>query len=200
MRYQEMIMKGFCNFAWAVGGVLLVVLSASAVRAQYPPGVKQILSDGKPQPMQKLDGVIRVRKDFGVVPMGPGLSQPAVYPCFPFNVAVYDASTLDQKKKPLAISEGTKQGRDDGDYYTCKYEVTVPANKALYAIPVMGGVLLLPKEDDMPMYITDAWIGGTNNKPPRGYERGFVGKYVTLGPVHATYLRFDLSYARVDPN
>src|SRR5437868_3034467 len=103
MTYQETIMKRLCDFGWAVGGVLLFVVSASAVRAQYPPGVKQILSDRKPQPMQKLDGMIRVRKDFGVVPLGPGNSRPSLYPCSPFSVAVYDSSTLDQKKKPLAI-------------------------------------------------------------------------------------------------
>ncbi len=185
-------MKGFGNFVWAVCGVVLLAVSASTVRAQYPPGVKQILSDKKPQPMQTLDGVIRVRKDFGVAPMGPGLSQPAVYPCAPFFVQVYDASTLDQKKKPLAFTDSLmEQGRDDGDYYTCKYKLSVPAGKGLYVTAAMN---------PFPMYITDAWIGGTNNKPPRGYERGFVGKYVTLGTVHATYLRFDLSYARVDPN
>ena len=192
MGYQQMMMKVFCNFAGAVGIVLLLAVSASTIRAQYPPGVKQILSDKKPQPMQVLEGVIRVRKDFGVAPIGPGLSQPVVYPCSPFRVAVYDASTLDQKKKPLVFTDSLlERGREDGDYYTCKYELRVPAGKGLYAIAEMN---------PFPMYITDAWIGGTNNKPPRGYERGFAGKFVTLGTVHATYLRFDLSYARVDPN
>jgi hypothetical protein len=151
--------------------------------------------------MQKLDGVIRWRKDFGVVPMGPGNSQPSLYPCNAFYVAVYDASTLDQKKKPLAVTDGLlERGRDDGDFYTCKYELSVPAGKGLYAIAGIGGKGLLPEEDRSPEYITDAWIGGTNNKPRRGYERGFAGKYVTLGTVHATYLRFDMAYARVDPN
>ena len=56
------------------------------------------------------------------------------------------------------------------------------------------------KKSPPDQYITDAWVGGTNNKPPRGYERGFAGKFVTLGTVKATYLKFDMYYARVDPN
>lgn len=185
-------------FGLIVGGFLLMTTPAVNVRAQYPAGVKQILSDGKPQPMQKLTGLIRVRKDFGVVPMGPGHSQPAVYPCDPFAVAVYDAQAL--KSKPLAISHGMTQGPDQGEFYTCRYEVSAPAGKGLYAIPVMGSILLLPREDRSPMYITDAWIGGSRSKPPRGWERGFVGKFLTLGTTKATYLKFDLNYAQVDPN
>lgn len=181
-----------------VSGFLLVSTQAMSVRAQYPSGVKEILSNGKPQRMQTLLGVIRVPKSFGVVPMGPGHSQPAVYPCQPFSVAVYDAKAL--RSKPLAVySELMTQGRDQEEFYTCKYEVRVPAEMGLYVIPVMGGTLLLPKEDRMPMHITDAWIGGTNSKPRRGWERGFVGKFVTLG-VKPMYLKFDLAYAQIDPN
>jgi hypothetical protein len=57
----------------------------------------------------------------------------------------------------------------------------------------------LPKQCGWSYYITDAWVGGTNNKPRRGWERGFAGKFVTLGN-KAVYLRFDLHYAQVDPN
>jgi hypothetical protein len=183
-------------FGFVLGGFLL--MTTISVRAQYPPGVKEILSDGKPQPMQRLTGLIRVRKDFGVVPMGPGHSQPAVYPCMPFRVAVYDAKAL--RSKPIAVSEGMMEpGPDQEEFYTCRYEVSVPAGIGLYAIATMGGTLLLPKEDRSPMYITDAWIGGTRSKPPRGWERGFVGKFVTLGK-KAMYLKFDMAYAQVDPN
>ncbi len=181
-------------------GFLLICTLAVSVRAQYPPGVKEILATGKPQRMQTLTGLIRVPKSFGVVPMGPGHSQPAVYPCMPFGIAVYDAKELRLRSKPLAVSsELMTQGRDQEEFYTCKYEVRAPVGIGLYAIPVMGGILLLPKEERMPMHITDAWIGGTNNKPRRGYERGFAGKFVTLGN-KAMYLKFDLHYFQVDPN
>jgi hypothetical protein len=181
-----------------LSGLLLIGGLAASVHAQYPSGVKQILSDSKPQPMQTLTGLIRVPKSFGVVPMGPGHKEPAVYPCMPFGVAVYDAQAL--KSKPLVVfSELMTQGRDQDEFYTCKYEFKVPKGRGLYVIPTMGGTLLLPKEDRQPMHITDAWIGGTNSKPRRGWERGFVGKFVTLG-VKPMYLKFDLSYAQVDPN
>ena len=42
--------------------------------------------------------------------------------------------------------------------------------------------------------------GPCDNKPRRGYERGFAGKFVMLGTGKATYLRFDLHYAQADPN
>jgi hypothetical protein len=181
-----------------VVGFLLMATQAITVRAQYPPGVKEILAGDKPQPMQRLTGSIRVPKSFGVVPAGPGHSQPANNPCSPFSVAVYDAQNI--RSKPLVVSEVTTQGRDQEEFYTCKYEVSAPAGRRLYVIPVMGGVLLLPEEDRAPMYITDAWIGGTNSKPRRGWERGFVGKFLTLGTNKATYLKFDMNYAQVDPN
>jgi len=187
------------NFGVIVGGFLLMTTAVVSAHAQYPQGVKQILSDGKPQPTQKLSGLIRVRKDFGVVPMGPGHSQPAVFPCMPFRVAIYDAHNL--KSKPLAVSdEMMTPGPDQEEFYTCRYEMTAPAAKPIYVIPVMGGTLLLPEEDRIPMYITDAWIGGTRSKPPRGWERGFAGKFLTLGTSKGTYLKFDLVYAQVDPN
>lgn len=187
-------------FALLIGGFLATSLDVGSVQAQpYPPGVKEMLAGSKAPAMQRLVGVVRIRKDFGVVPMGPGHSQPSVYPCAPFRIAVYDARST--TSKPLAVSDGMmKPGLDDGEFYTCKYEVTVPAEVGLYTVPVMGGTLLLPKEDRSPMYITDAWIGGTRSKPPRGWERGFAGKYVTLGKAKATYLKFDMVYARVDPN
>lgn len=194
MRNTKLVKISFTLGAWA-----LVLSAAVAANAQYPAGVVEMLKGSKSPKMQRLTGVVRVPKAMGVIPMGPKHPQPAVYPCMPFRIAVYDAKNL--RSKPLAVSDGMmKQGADDGEYYVCKYDVMVPAERGLYAVPVMGGTLLLPKEDRDPMYITDAWIGGTRNKPPRGWERGFAGKYVTLGVAKATYLKFDMTYAQVDPN
>ncbi len=146
---------------------------------------------------QTLTGVIRVRKDFGVIPKGPGLSEPSSEPCGQFYVAVFDAKDL--RKKPLAVTDRVNQGRDKGDYYTCKYELSVPESRRYYAIVGMGGSLLLPEQSRDSMYITDAWIGGTRSKPPYGYERGFAGKYVTINK-RPVWLAFEMTYARVDPN
>lgn len=124
-------------------------------------------------------GQIRWKKDYGVVPMGPGNSQAAVYPCSPFFVAALDTSN---NNKPVTYTDGLlQQGADQGDYYVCNYTMRVPANKSLYIIAGMGGVLLLPKMDRSPYLITGTWIGGSRSKPPAGYERGFTGyQYVTI--------------------
>ncbi len=176
--------------------LLLCVSVESAVRAQYPSGVKEMLAGSK---MLKLSGQVRVKKAFGIVPMGPGHKEASVYPCVPFGIAVYDAGALNSK--PLAVySELMKQGTDTADSYVCKYELMVPANRRIYVVPVMGGTLLLPKEERMPMHITDPWIGGTNPQPRRGWERGFAGRFVTLTRPGGMWLPFDMTYAQVDPN
>jgi hypothetical protein len=179
---------------WIV--LILAAATVLTVSAQYPPGVKRKLAGG---PEQELVGVIRIPKAFGIVPIGPGRKEADPLPCGQFYVAVLDPNN---RNRPIlsTLSESLKQGRDDGEFYTCKYSIGVPANQRLYAIAGMGSDALLPKVDRSPMYITDAWIGGTNNKPPRGYERGFAGKFVTLGTVKASYLKFDMYYAQVDPN
>jgi hypothetical protein len=64
---------------------------------------------------------------------------------------------------------------EEGDFYVCSYSLSLPAARNLYLIATMGGIVLLPKEDRSPMYISDAWIGGTRPKPPAGAERGFTG-------------------------
>lgn len=145
----------------------------------------------------ELTGVVRIPKDFGIVPAGPGLNQANALPCAPFYVAVLNP---DNNNKVVAVTEGLLEpGRDKDNFYTCKYSLQVMANKRLYAIAGMGGPSQLPLGSRWPMYITDAWVGGSNNKPRRGWERGFAGKFVTLG-TRAVYLSFDLHYAQVDPN
>jgi hypothetical protein len=188
--------KNYKSLTSILTAIVFAAATALIVPAQYPPGVKRILAGGAEQ---TLTGVIRIPKNFGIVPNGPGLNEAAPLPCNPFWVAVLDPNHQD---KFIAVTDGLLEpGRDDGIFYTCKYSLTVPANKSLYAVAGMSGPsLYLKKRSPYPMYITDAWVGGKNNKPPRGYERGFAGKFVTLGTVKATYLKFDMYYAQVDPN
>ncbi len=187
------ITKGFFSL---LSGLVLALATASIVSAQYPPGVKRILAGGAEQ---TLTGVIRIPKNFGIVPNGPGLLEAAPIPCNPFFVAVFDPDNHD--KLITYTDELLKSGRDDSNFYTCKYSLTVPANKRLYAIAGMSSPKFLEWKKSPPaQYITDAWVGGTNNKPRRGYERGFAGKFVTLGTAKAVYLKFDMYYAQVDPN
>ena len=148
--------------------------------------------------MKTLTRSIRIPKEFGIVPNGPGLHEAAPLPCGPFWVGVLDPN---DQSRFVAITDGLLEpGRDDGNFYTCKFSLTVPANKRLYAIAGMSAPsVFLKKQSPYPMYITDAWVGGTNNKPRRGYERGFAGKFIMLGNKPG-YLRFDMYYAQVDPN
>ena len=186
--------KIFKSFISILSGFILTAVTALSVPAQYPPGVKARLAGSLEQ---TLLGVIRVQKEFGIIPRGPSYKEASASPCGQFYVAVLDP---DKGNSFITSTDRMELGREDGEYYTCKYSMTVPANKRLFAIAGMGGVLLLPKQSRDAYYITDAWIGGTRNKPPKGWERGFAGKFVTLGTVKKTYLKFDMYYAQVDPN
>ena len=175
-----------------LGSIVVAFTANLTVSAQYGPGVIEKLKGSTP--MQTLTGVIRVPKSFGVIPNARGSSRPGS-PCGQFYVAI-----LDPNNGNKAINTTTTDaGREDADFYTCKYSISGPANKRLYTIAGMGGTNLLPQTDRWELYITDAWIGGTNNTPRRGYERGFAGKFITMG-LKPMYLKFDMYYAQVDPN
>jgi len=152
-----------------------------------------------PPPLYSVSGAIRWKKDMGIVPMGPGNSRAMIYPCSAFSVVATDPGSgkavvyTDQVSSPFQMSE-------EGDYYVCSYSLKLPAATKLYLIPTMGGILLLPQEDRSPMYISDAWIGGTRPKPPAGAERGFTGyTYVTVDRrnTRAT-ANFELLYVPID--
>ena len=143
-----------------------------------------------------VSGTIRWKKDMGLVPMGPGNSKAAVHPCSAFSVVATDPGSgkavvyTDQVASPFQMTE-------EGDYYVCKYSLKVPPNRSLYMIATMGGVLLLPKEDSSPMYLTDAWIGGSRSKPPAGAHRTFTG-YQSLkldGFKPRATVNFEMTYA-----
>jgi hypothetical protein len=148
-----------------------------------------------------VSGTIRWKKDKGVAPMGPGNSQPVVYPCSIFTVAALNSNT----NKPVAYTDQGNspfQRADEGDYYVCRYSLKVPENTGLYILATMGGILGLPEEDRNSMFITDAWIGGSRSKPPAGAERSFTGhQYVTLaGRRSRAIVNFEMVYAPSGPH
>ena len=174
----------------------ITVATALSICAQAAPPIPELPS----RATAELTGVVRIPKAFGIVPARPGVNQPNALPCAPYWVAVLDPRP-NKNNKVLAVTESVLEpGRDQDNFYTCKYSLQLRANGKYYAIAGMGDSSQAPQGSRWPMYITDAWIGGTNNKPPRGYERGFAGKFVTLGTVKGTYLKFDMYYAQVDPN
>ena len=151
---------------------------------------------------QKLTGVIRVPKAFGVLPINGNPLLAEGLPCSQMYVAALDPGNRN-RLITVADAEGPRAGgfRDVGEFHTCNYTIWVPANKPIYVIAGMGNPSRLPEQTREPYYITDAWLGGTNNKPRRGYERGFAGKFIKLsGSSKSAYLRFDMYYAQVDPN
>jgi len=161
------------------------------------PGARTATTSPPVYTSRELSGQIRVNKAMGRVPANRGSSQPAASPCDIFYVAVLDPT--DQFKTIAYTSGPLEQGPDVGEFYVCNYKLQVPTGKKLYAVAGMGGVRLLPKQSRDPLYITDAWIGGTRPKPPAGYERGFVGRYLEPLRVKNVYLKFELLYAQVDP-
>ena len=150
-------------------------------------------------------GVVRWETELGVAPMGPGNSKAAVEPCSVFYVAALDAHSnkpvtyTDQIASPFQKSVVKY---DDGEFYVCRYSLRVPQNRSLYIVAGMGGVLELPKEDRSPMYITDAWIGGSKPQPPAGWERSFSGyTYVNINDRtfrHRAIVNFTMIYVRKD--
>jgi hypothetical protein len=152
-----------------------------------------------------VQGQIRWRKEMGTVPMGPGHASAAIYPCSIFSVAALDAKT----QKPVTYTDQVAspfRKTEEGDYYVCRYALKVPPDRNLYMIATMGGVLLLPKEDDAPYLITGPWIGGISPKPARGSQRGFTGqKFVNLRSRVTSknvvwVVNFEMVYIRIDPN
>lgn len=187
-------MKILIGMIVIIGGIVLSLTATLNASAQYPKGVIEKLKGSE---MQTLTGVIRIPKEFGVVPNGPGLKEAAPLPCNPFFVAVFDPAS----NKLIAYTENLLEpGRDQENFYVCKYTLSVPANQRIYAIAGMSSPKYLEWKKSPPaQYVTDAWVGGTSNKPRRGFERGFAGKFVMLGK-KPMYLKFDMYYAQVDPN
>lgn len=189
---KNTILKGTISI---LGAIVILIAASIIVPAQYGPGVIEKLKGNVP--MKTLIGLVRIPKEFGVVPNGPGLTEAAPLPCNPFYVAVFEPGT----DKLIAYTDGLLEpGRDQENFYTCKYSLSVPANTKLYAIAGMSSIWYMQKKKSPPaQYVTDTWVGGTNNKPRRGYERGFAGKFVAIGN-RDVYLKFDMNYAQVDPN
>ncbi len=151
-----------------------------------------------------ITGHIRWKTQLGVVPMGPGNSNAAVEPCSVFYVAALDAhtnSTVTYTDQGVSPFQKSILKYEDGEFHVCRYSLRVPLNKSLYIVAGMGGVLQLPKEDRTPYLISDAWIGGSQSKPPAGWERSFSGfTYVTIVPstLQRAVVNFDMIYVRKD--
>ena len=183
----------------SVASLLLLVGVALNVQPQDPPKGYRPNPNAKPQPtpapvaqpdyepMWSVNGTIRWKKEYGVVPVSSSLEDSINNRCISFYVAALDPKTNQplrgdhsQMWKPETDNYRDHYGRS---YYTCRYALKLPANRQVRVIASMGGDGLLPETDPNPLFLTRRWIGGdaAQSQPPAGAMRMFAGsKYVML--------------------
>lgn len=148
------------------------------------------------QPIGAVNGKIRWKKEYGVVPVSSNLQDSLDNRCISFYVAALDPRT----NQPLRGDHSQMfKADDEGDYYVCRYTLKLPSNTQVRIIAQMGGDGLLPNPDPNPLFLTRAWIGGdpAQSRPPNGAMRAFTGsKYVTLDRRNSrATVDFELYYA-----
>ena len=148
------------------------------------------------QPIGAVNGKIRWKKEYGVVPVTSDLQSSLDNQCISFYVAALDPRT----NQPLRSDHSQMfKADDEGDYHVCRYTLKLPSNQQFRVIAGMGGDGLLPDPDPNPLFLTRAWIGGnpSQSKPPTGGMRAFIGsKYVTLDRRNSrATVDFELYYA-----
>jgi len=148
------------------------------------------------QPIGAVNGKIRWKKAYGVVPVTSDLQSSLDNQCISFYVAALDPRT----NQPLRGDHSQMfKADDEGDYHVCRYTLKLPSNIQVRVIAGMGGDGLLPNPDPNPLFLTRAWIGGdpSQSKPPTGGMRAFTGsKYVTLDRRNSrATMDFELYYA-----
>lgn len=148
------------------------------------------------QPIGAVNGKIRWKKAYGVVPVNSDLQDSIENRCISFYVAALDPRTY----QPLRSDHSQMfKADDEGDYYVCRYTLKLPSNQQFRIVAQMGGDALLPNPDPNPLFLTRAWVGGdpSQSKPPTGGMRAFIGsKYVTLDRRNSrATVDFELYYA-----
>ena len=132
------------------------------------------------QPAGAVNGRIRWKKEYGVVPVSSRLEDSINNRCISFYVAAMDPRT----NQPIRGEHSQMfPGEDEGDYHVCRYTLKLPENRQVRVIAQMGGDALLPNPDPNPLFLTKPWVGGNPamSQPPRGGMRAFNGsRYVTL--------------------
>jgi len=127
-----------------------------------------------------VEGKIRWKKEMGVMPNGTGNDYPVAHRCGVFSVAALDAHSQKRVAYTDQVNSPFEETEEEG-YYVCRYSLPVPTDRDLYILATMGGVNLLPKEDDDPWLIKNPWLNGSRSTPPAGYQRGFTGhKYINM--------------------
>ena len=141
--------------------------------------------------MKGISGEVRWKKEFGL-PYNSGHESRPVhpYPCQVFKVrSTVPAVAAPPLRFPpgTSVEVGTVKGKDfgtagppreDGDYYSCRFNVTdLPLNKTI-DIRVDIDPSFLPADYtgfDRSVRYTAPWVGGSQPQPPDGQYRKFTG-------------------------
>jgi hypothetical protein len=180
----------------SAASLFLVAVMSLIVQAQYPPNGYHPNPNATPvptpvpvaqpdlQPMWAVNGMIRWKKDYGVIPVSVSLVESMAHRCISFYVAALDPRTNQPLRGDHSQVWKAEEYRDPSGvpYYVCRYTLKLPANRQVRVIASMGGDGLLPAADPNPLFLTKQWIGGASDAaPPAGSMRTFTGsKYVTL--------------------
>lgn len=176
----------------SVSSLLLLAGMALSVQSQEPPKGYHPNPNATPiptpapiaqpdfQPIGSVNGKIRWKKQYGVVPVSASLENSIDNRCISFYVAALDPAS----GEPLRGEHSQMwKGDDEGEYYVCRYTLKLPQNRQVRVFASMGGDGLLPKVDPNPLFNTRQWVGGnpSQSRPPQGAVRVLTGsKYVML--------------------
>lgn len=189
------------EFKLSDSNVLLASVRVTVTDVQPPPSTGVLPRPGPLptpdyQPVGAVNGKIRWKKEYGVVPVNSNLQDSIDNRCISFYVAALDPRT----NQPLRGDHSQMfKADDEGDYYVCRYTLKLPYNQQVRVVAQMGGDGLLPNPDPNPLFLTRAWVGGNPalSKPPTGAMRAFTGsKYATLDRRNSrATVDFELYYA-----
>jgi hypothetical protein len=148
-----LLVSVFVGSAAAQGG-------ESPGRRRLPPGRTQIEIGPKLQPPNTIKVAVRYKKEYGYK-SERGLFDPGPNSCGAFTItAGLDAA--DRQRNPILIATEPKM-RDSAGFYICDYLVSdLPLNESIRLFVGLADSRILPFE---------AWQGGTQPQPPRGYRR-----------------------------
>jgi len=138
-----------------------------------------------------ISGEVRWKKEFGL-PYNSGHESRPVHP-YPCQVFKVRSTVLAIAEPPLrfppgtSVEVGTVKGKDfgtagppreDGDYYSCRFNVTdLPLNKTIDIRVDIDPSFLPPDYTgfDRSVRYTAPWVGGSQPQPPDGQYRKFTG-------------------------
>lgn len=159
----------------------------------------------KPEGYQNLKGEIRWKKIMGVPSADASGNTPLENICEPFYVVALPAISTAENQvwdggmyrlRPIASATRLTRGRDNDEYYRCKYEMFVPANERLNIQPGMGDASQYWKRSS---HYTTQWVGGQSLAPayPGGKVKSPIGAVVSVPARPAESRVFDKPYKSV---